>query len=111
LKDFRNFTDPDQEQGSSKTEIIHSSVSSYGDLILIHFVGSHFLWKQVRRMTGVLVEAGRSKLSEKDISALFKGISELPAKLTAPPSGLFLHKVYYDKKDLDLKVQPFVNIN
>ena len=35
-----------------------------GDLILIHIEGSHFLWKMVRRLVGVLVEIGRGGLSE-----------------------------------------------
>ncbi|MGA1978879.1 MAG: tRNA pseudouridine(38-40) synthase TruA, partial [Bacteroidales bacterium] len=45
LKDYRNFTDIDQEQGSTKTEIIHAEVNEFGGIILFHVVGSHFLWK------------------------------------------------------------------
>ena len=110
LKDFRNFTDPEQEQGSTKTEIMHASVKSYGDIILIHFIGSHFLWKQVRRMTGVLVEVGRGKMTEKDVSSFFRGVTDIPAKLTAPPSGLFLEKVYYNKEDIIFSSKPVINL-
>ena len=110
LKDFRNYTDPEQEGGSTKTEIMHASVKSYGDIILIHFVGSHFLWKQVRRMTGVLVEVGRGKMTEKDVSSFFRGVTDIPAKLTAPPSGLFLEKVYYNKEDIIFSSKPVINL-
>ena len=33
-----------------------------GDLLLVGIEGSHFLWKMVRRMVGVLVEIGRGGL-------------------------------------------------
>jgi tRNA pseudouridine38-40 synthase len=110
LKDFKNFTDPEQEQGSTKTEIIHAGVKEYGDLILFHVIGSHFLWKQVRRMTGVLVEVGRGNLTTADVASFFKGTTDIPAKLTAPPSGLFLEKVYYDRNDIVYNSKPVINI-
>lgn len=110
LKDFRNFTDPEQEQGSTKTQIMHAEVKEFGSMILFHVVGSHFLWKQVRRMTGVLVEAGRGNLTSEDVASFFKGTTDIPAKLTAPPSGLFLEKVFYRKEDIKFKCIPVINI-
>jgi tRNA pseudouridine38-40 synthase len=110
LKDFKNFTDTEQEQGSTKTEIIHAEVKEYGDLILFHVIGSHFLWKQVRRMTGVLVEVGRGKLLPDDVASFFKDSTDIPAKLTAPPSGLFLEKVYYKKVEISFQTRPVINI-
>ncbi len=110
LKDFRNFTDSEQEQGSTRTEVMHSEVKDYGDMIIFHVVGSHFLWKQVRRMTGVLVEVGRGKLTPDSVSSFFKGNTDIPAKLTAPPSGLFLEKVYYRKEDILYHTSPIIKI-
>jgi tRNA pseudouridine38-40 synthase len=110
LKDFRNFTDPKQEQGSTKTEVMHAKVNDFGDLIVIHVVGSHFLWKQVRRMTGVLAEVGRGKIAPDDVASFFKGTTDIPAKLTAPPSGLFLERVYYQKKDIVFETGPVFNL-
>jgi tRNA pseudouridine38-40 synthase len=110
LKDFRNFTDKEQEQGSTKTEILHAEVVNFGDLIIFHVIGSHFLWKQVRRMTGVLAEAGRGNLSSTDVASFFKGSTDIPAKFTAPPSGLFLEKVYYKKEDIVYKTKPAINL-
>jgi len=109
LKDFRNFTDGKQEQGSTKTKIIHSVVNDFDDIIIFHVIGSHFLWKQVRRMTGVLVETGRGAISPDEIPGLFKGKSDIPAKLTAPPSGLFLEKVYYENEPLNFETIPVFN--
>ncbi len=110
LKDFRNFTDEKQEQSSTKTKIMHAQVNDFNDLIVFHIIGSHFLWKQVRRMTGVLVEAGRGTISPENIPQLFTGKTDLPAKLTAPPSGLFLEKVYYNAEDISFETRPVFNI-
>ena len=109
LKDYRYFTDEDQEQISTKVEILHSKVEDFGDLLIFHVVGSHFLWKQVRRMTGVLVEVGRGKLSPDDVAKFFKFKTDIPAKLTAPPSGLFLEKVYYKKEEISYQTRPLIN--
>ncbi|TAL71547.1 MAG: tRNA pseudouridine(38-40) synthase TruA [Bacteroidetes bacterium] len=110
LKDYRYFTDEDAEQSSTKVEILHSMVNDFGDMLVFHVVGSHFLWKQVRRMTGVLVEAGRGKLSPTEINKFFRLKTDIPAKLTAPPSGLFLEKVYYKKEEISYQTKPIINI-
>lgn len=110
LKNFINFTDPDLESESTKTEVKHISVSAHGDLILIHVLGSHFLWKQVRRMTGVLVDVGRGNMAPEMVQALFKGENDMPAKLTAPPSGLFLDRVYYGDEAFNLQAEPLLQI-
>jgi tRNA pseudouridine38-40 synthase len=66
-----------------------------GDLVLVRVDGSHFLWKMVRRVVGVLAEVGRGNMSPQDAAALLTGASDIPARLTAPASGLFLERVYY----------------
>jgi tRNA pseudouridine38-40 synthase len=110
LKDYRSFTDEDQEQSSTKAEVLHASVTEFGDLIIFHVIGSHFLWKQVRRMTGVLVEAGRGKLTSSEIASFFRAKSDIPAKLTAPPSGLFLERVYYKNEEVVYSTKPVISI-
>ena len=110
LRDYRYFTDEDAEQLSTKVEILHAKVNDFGDLLVFHVVGSHFLWKQVRRMTGVLVEVGRGKLSPLDVVSFFRLKSDIPAKLTAPPSGLFLEKVYYKKEEISYQTDPIIYI-
>ena len=69
-----------------------------GDLLLVRVVGSHFLWKMVRRMVGVLVAVGRGELQADEVARLLASASasELPARLTAPASGLFLEWVTYE---------------
>jgi len=57
--------------------------------------GSHFVWKMVRRLVGVLVEVGRGRLTAGDVEEFLETPSPIPARLTAPPSGLFLEHVVY----------------
>ena len=77
-----------------------------GDLVLVVIEGSHFLWKMVRRVVGVLVEIGCGRLENSDASRLLEAESDLPARLTAPASGLFLERVIYASDRRDLAVQP-----
>ena len=71
-------------------------IAEDGDLILVGIEGSHFLWKMVRRIVGVLVEIGRGGLEPKAAAEFLTAESTTPARLTAPPSGLFLERVYYE---------------
>ena len=73
----------------------HITIAECDDLVLIGIEGSHFLWRMVRRIVGVLVEVGRGGLTPPAVSALLAGDSGVPARLTAPASGLFLVRVYY----------------
>lgn len=95
MHDFISFTDDDQDEKSTKVLIEDFQIKEEGDLILIRIAGSHFLWKMVRRIVGVLVEIGRGKLSEKDIVRFLNSKSSEPARFTAPPSGLYLEKILY----------------
>jgi tRNA pseudouridine38-40 synthase len=95
MHDFRSFTEQSTEEGSTKVEILFMDIHEEGDLIAVHITGSHFLWKMVRRITGTLVEAGRGRFQLNDILEMLNGYSDIPARFTAPPSGLFLHRVYY----------------
>ena len=96
MNDFRSFTDDDPEEKSTEVLVEQVEVAEEGDLILIRIAGSHFVWKMVRRIVGVLAAVGRGELKEADVAQFLKSPSETPAKLTAPPSGLFLERVRYE---------------
>jgi tRNA pseudouridine38-40 synthase len=93
--DFQGFTDDDPEEKSTVVEIALVAVEAHGAAIYVIVEGSHFLWKMVRRMVGVLVEVGRGGLASADVPRLLRAPSGIPATLTAPPSGLFLARVTY----------------
>jgi tRNA pseudouridine38-40 synthase len=96
MHDFRSFSDDDPAKKSTDVLIDGVQVGEHGDLILIRVAGSHFLWKMVRRMVGVLVEIGRGELSAADLDRYLGEVSDVPARLTAPASGLFLEWVLYE---------------
>jgi tRNA pseudouridine38-40 synthase len=106
--DFRSFSDDDPIDKS--TEVLVDVLELYedGDLILVHIEGSHFIWKMVRRIVGVLVEVGRGGMTIGEAAALLTESSDVPARLTAPAAGLFLERVYYADDRRDLPVQAAV---
>lgn len=108
MHDFSSFSDQDPKEKSTKVLIEDIQLKKAGNIILIRLVGSHFLWKMVRRMVGVLVEIGRGKLSEADLKIFMLTKSKEPAKYTAPPSGLFLEQVIYKGDKLSEEFNPIL---
>ena len=108
LADFRSFTDDDPEEKSTRVLVHQVTVARHGALILVRVVGSHFLWKMVRRLTGILAGVGRGDLRPDSVAALVTSDSALPAQLTAPASGLFLERVFYDDPPRDWPLVPAV---
>jgi tRNA pseudouridine38-40 synthase len=101
MRDFKSFAQRDDDDPGDVTSrstlvlVDRLEIADDGELVLLRIEGSHFLWKMVRRIVGVLVEVGRGNLPAGDAAAFLTTSSEVPARLTAPPSGLFLDCVYY----------------
>lgn len=101
MRDFASFAERDEgaradgREPSTRVLVDRLDVVEAGDLLLVAVEGSHFLWKMVRRIVGVLVEIGRGGLGPEAAAACLSERSEVPARLTAPPSGLFLDRVRY----------------
>lgn len=95
--DFSRFCAQPGKQDSTIVVVEGIEVVEEGDLILIRIVASHFLWRMVRRLVGTLVEVGAGRLPEDALSEILAGGLERfdSAKVTAPPSGLFLERVRY----------------
>ena len=95
MHNFRSFAERTEEDKSTLVKVESVTVTEDDNKIYIRIKSSHFLWKMVRRLVGVLAEVGRGNFNRSDIDQLLKEHSEEPAKYTAPPSGLFLEKIYY----------------
>jgi tRNA pseudouridine38-40 synthase len=104
LHDFQSFSDDDPSEKSTEVLVDSLDLHEDGDLIVVHIEGSHFIWKMVRRLVGVLVAVGTGTLSEHEAASFLDQRSALPARLTAPASGLFLERVYYKGEPRDLPV-------
>jgi tRNA pseudouridine38-40 synthase len=98
-QDFAAFSDDDPDEKSTIVEVQRIELIESGALVLIRIQGSHFLWKMVRRIVGVLAAVGRGELRVADARRFLTTTppagSVTPAALTAPASGLFLEGVYY----------------
>jgi tRNA pseudouridine38-40 synthase len=95
MHDFRCFTDESAEEKSTVVGIERIEIAEDGDLVLVRVEGSHFLWKMVRRMVGVMVDVGIGGTTLEQAASFLRVESGIPATLTAPASGLFLERVYY----------------
>ena len=104
--DFQSFSVDDPTEKSTDVLIDTLDIHEDEDLILIHVEGSHFLWKMVRRLVGVLVEVGRGGMTPGEAGATLTAPSAVPAQLTAPASGLFLERVFYEGDPRDVPVRP-----
>ena len=95
--DFASFADKRRDKDVSTTVHLYATeLHTCGDLLIFRIVGSHFLWKMVRRLVGITVETGKGNLSATEVKQMLTSFSELPAQLTAPASGLFLEEVQYE---------------
>jgi tRNA pseudouridine38-40 synthase len=108
FKDFDAFAEADPTQAGRSTLVLvdRLEVEASGDLVLVAIEGSHFLWKMVRRIVGVLVEVGRGAIAPDGAATLLTSASGEPARLTAPAAGLFLERVYYEGDTRDAVIAP-----
>jgi tRNA pseudouridine38-40 synthase len=108
--DFQAFSDDDPSEKSTEVAVDALEIYEDEDLIVVHIEGSHFIWKMVRRLVGVLVAVGRGDLPVSATATLLTTASELPARLTAPAAGLFLERVYYEGDRRDAPVRPPIRL-
>ena len=111
LHDFQSFSDDDPTAKSTEVLVDSLELHEDGDLIVVHIEGSHFIWRMVRRVVGVLVAVGTGEVSEQEAAGFLESKSALPARLTAPASGLFLERVYYPGDPRDRPVTAPVVLN
>lgn len=101
--DFVCFRAPDPSRPDESTVVVvdDARIDVEGDLILFQITASHFLWRMVRRVVGVLVRVGKGEITVEDFSGLLRGQANPKmdvAAWTAPASGLFLERVEYARR-------------
>ncbi|MBU0480744.1 MAG: tRNA pseudouridine(38-40) synthase TruA [Proteobacteria bacterium] len=99
MHNFASFAEKMELKKS--TMVLLNGVYLYEDeeMLRLRVIGSHFLWKMVRRLAGVLVEVGRGNLSKSEVEAFLAGPSDAPSRLTAPAGGLFFEQAFYDQAE------------
>jgi tRNA pseudouridine38-40 synthase len=100
MQNFEAFTADDPDEKSTKVLVDAVDIEAHGALLLIRVRGSHFLWKMVRRMVGVLAAVGRGDIDGRQAGSLLDPARTQVARATAaalaaPAAGLFLEAVRY----------------
>jgi tRNA pseudouridine38-40 synthase len=85
---------------SPQVMVTSCQIMATEDLILFRIVGSHFLWKMVRRIVGVLVAVGKGELAIAEVQKFLQKPVILK-QYTAPAQGLFFERAFYDQEELD----------
>jgi tRNA pseudouridine38-40 synthase len=90
--------DPSRPDESTVVEVESVAIEAEEDIIQIRIAASHFLWRMVRRVVGVLVKVGRGEITLDEFQQLVDARCTRKldvAAWTAPASGLFLEEVRY----------------
>ncbi len=108
MQDFQAFTDDDADEKSTLVLVESLEIAEAGALVLVRIRGSHFLWKMVRRIVGVLAAVGRGELAPARARSGLDGAAV--AAMTAPAAGLFLEGVYYSGDRGPGSITPVINV-
>jgi tRNA pseudouridine38-40 synthase len=90
--------DPSRPDESTIVVVDSASVQQEGDMIVFRIEASHFLWRMVRRLAGVLVKLGKGEITMEQFDQLLDARCDRKldvAAWTAPAAGLFLDEVKY----------------
>ncbi len=93
--DFQSFTTLKSKTKSTVRTINYIKIEEKDDIIEIEINGDGFLWNMVRIIIGTLVDAGKGKVSVKDIENILNAKKRAEAGPLAPPKALFLKDVEY----------------
>jgi tRNA pseudouridine38-40 synthase len=98
--DFTAFraADPSRPDESPIVVVESAEIAVDDNLIVFRIEASHFVWRMVRRLAGVLARVGKGEVSVAEFRDLLTGNKNPKidvAAMTAPASGLFLEGVRY----------------
>lgn len=102
--DFSAFRAEDKSRPDESPIVVveDAGIETDGDVILFRITASHFVWRMVRRIVGVLVKLGAGEITPEDFAGLLQGHTDPKldvAAWTAPASGLFLERVTYTTRE------------
>ena len=96
--DFTSFCAEDaRERGDMTRTVTKALWTREGSLVRFTVSADGFLYHMVRIMVGTLLRVAEGKLEPEDIGRILEARSRAAAGPTAPPQGLYLNRVFYDK--------------
>lgn len=94
--DFTTFRDAGCQAASPEKTLDVARVERVGEEAHLHFAARSFLHRQVRSMTGSLVQVGLGRWSPEDLKAALDARHRAACGPVAPSDGLYLMGVTYD---------------
>jgi tRNA pseudouridine38-40 synthase len=95
--DFHSFETEWPNRMSSVRTITHLGLSRVGDWLWLDVEADGFLYNMVRAIAGTLINVGRGFWPESQVAEILRAEDRKLAGPTAPPQGLFLMRVTYER--------------
>lgn len=95
VHDFTTFRDAHCQAKSPIKSLDVAEVTRFGEEVRLVFAARSFLHRQVRSMTGSLVEVGLGRWTPTDFKAALDAADRRACGPVAPPQGLYLTGVVY----------------
>lgn len=98
-KDFMCFQAAGgKEQETTVRTIYAARIRTSENNIELEIIGDGFLYNMVRIITGTLVDVGLGRKCPDDVAQIIAGRDRSMAGPTAPPQGLYLAEVYFERE-------------
>lgn len=94
--DFSAFCAKHTDVEDKVRTISQCGFSRQDDLVVFAVRGDGFLYNMVRIMVGTLLRLNEGRFTVETLRAVLESKDRRKAGITAPPHGLYLHKVFYD---------------
>ena len=97
-KDFSAYMAQGSSVKSTVRTVTRADVYRDGDCIVFRVAADGFLYNMVRILAGTLLLVGQGKLTPKEFQAITEGRDRAMAGSTMPACGLYLNRVFYEKR-------------
>ena len=98
--DFKSFCSNKRMKKSTVRRLYDIEIKADADEIRLYFHGEGFLYNMVRILTGTLLEVGAGMRRPDSMPEILAAGDRQAAGVTAPPQGLTLCSVYYEKEEI-----------
>lgn len=92
---FKAFCNADTNVTNFEREIFELKITQRGNRFIFRLTGNGFLYNMVRIIVGTLLDVGRGKLTEEDLSKALETGERKYAGITMEACGLYLESVKY----------------